>query len=68
MTPLERYQVDLLSLGYDADPAQEAAVRALDRVYHDLLAAPASEDETTSWLGRLRRRPQRAPTPSRRHR
>ena len=62
MTPLERYQVDLLSLGYDADPEQQAAVQALDRVYHDLLAAPAPECESNGWLKRLRRRP-REPRP-----
>ncbi len=56
MTPLERYQVDLQSLGYDADPAQQAAVRELDRVYHDLLAAPAPEREDNRWIKRLRRR------------
>jgi len=64
-TPLERYQVDLLSLGYDADPAQEAAVRALDRVYHDLLSAPITEADTEGWLSRLRRRPRSEPKPVR---
>ncbi len=65
MTPLERYQVDLLSLGYDTDPAQQAAVQALDRVYHDLLTAPTAEDENGGWLKRLRRRPSRLRTPVR---
>ncbi len=65
MTPLERYQVDLQSLGYDTDPAQEATVRALDRVYHDLLASPVNEVETEGWLARLRRRSPRAPQPIR---
>ena len=65
MNPLERYQVDLQSLGYDADPAQQAAVRALDRVYHDLLAAPAApEGGGRSWL-RLRRRAAPAIRPAR---
>ena len=60
MTPLERYQADLLSLGYDADPAQRAAVEALERVYRDLLRAP--EPEPAGWFARLRRaRPDREP-------
>jgi len=59
MTPLERYQADLLSHGYDADAAQLAAVEALDRVYHDLLKAPDPEPE--GWLARLRKRTRPAP-------
>ena len=65
MTPLERYHVDLLSLDYEADPAQEAAARSLDRVYHDLLAAPAHDAGDRGWLARLKRRPRTAIAPVR---
>lgn len=39
MTPLEHYQQDLKQDGFVHDPAQEEAVRHLQRLYEDLLAA-----------------------------
>ena len=65
MTPLERYHADLQQFGYTADPAQQAAAAALDRVYHDLLAAPAGASAPAGLLARLRRRPRPAPPPVR---
>ncbi|MFT6758303.1 MAG: cell division protein ZapE [Chitinophagales bacterium] len=40
MTPLEHYQRDLKSVGFNYDPSQEAAVKHLQRLYDDLVAAP----------------------------
>jgi cell division protein ZapE len=39
-TPRERYRRDLARDGFVADPAQDRAVDALQRVYENLLAAP----------------------------
>ena len=39
MTPLERYQADLKRPDFFHDPAQENAVRHLQRLYDDLVAA-----------------------------
>ena len=39
-SPAERYAQDLASPGFSADPAQAAAVAALQQVYEQLLAAP----------------------------
>ncbi|HEY5790154.1 MAG TPA: cell division protein ZapE [Gammaproteobacteria bacterium] len=63
MTPLERYRVDLQSHGHVADPAQERAVRALERVYHDLLRPAARAPAPL--LARLRRRAPAAAVPAR---
>ncbi len=41
MTPLQRYQQDLLRPDFVADPAQKMAVDHLQRLYDDLLAQPA---------------------------
>jgi cell division protein ZapE len=40
MTPLEHYQLDLKSAGFSYDPSQEMAVKHLQRLYDDLIAAP----------------------------
>jgi cell division protein ZapE len=40
MTPLNRYQSDLNSQGFVADPAQENAVHHTQRLYEELLADP----------------------------
>lgn len=40
MTPLQRYQQDLLRPDFVADPAQKMAVDHLQRLYDDLLAQP----------------------------
>jgi cell division protein ZapE len=53
MTPWERYQQDLRRDDFNHDPAQEAAVRALQDLYERLLARQASDQRL---LGRLRRR------------
>ncbi|MGV2837561.1 AFG1/ZapE family ATPase, partial [Pseudomonas shirazensis] len=39
MTPLERYQADLKRPDFFHDAAQETAVRHLQRLYDDLVAA-----------------------------
>ncbi len=39
MTPLERYQADLKRPDFFHDPAQENAVRHLQRLYDDILKA-----------------------------
>ena len=43
MTPLERYQADLKRPDFFHDAAQETAVRHLQRLYDDLIAAEASK-------------------------
>jgi cell division protein ZapE len=44
MTPYERYQRDLQQAEFLHDPAQEEAVRNLQRVYDELLSEPAKPD------------------------
>ncbi|WP_261844200.1 cell division protein ZapE [Aliamphritea ceti] len=39
MTPLERYKADLEREGFSYDPAQEVAVKHLQRLYENMLAA-----------------------------
>lgn len=43
MTPLERYQADLKRPEFFHDAAQENAVRHLQRLYEDLVAASQSK-------------------------
>ena len=43
MTPWEKYQQDLTREDFKHDPAQETAVRELQRLYEDLLHQPASQ-------------------------
>ena len=43
MTPWEKYQQDLTRDDFKHDPAQENAVRELQRLYEDLLSKPASQ-------------------------
>ena len=43
MTPLERYQADLKRPHFFHDAAQETAVRHLQRLYDDLVAAHQSK-------------------------
>lgn len=40
LSPRQRYEADLAHPGFIADPAQSAAVNALQRVYEELLAKP----------------------------
>jgi len=55
MTPLQRYQKDLERDDFSYDPAQEMAVKHLQRLYDDLLAEPAEPKQglmqrlTKSW-------------------
>ncbi len=42
LTPLARYQEDLMRDDFQHDPAQETAVKHLQRLYDELLAAPAT--------------------------
>lgn len=58
MTPLERYQHDLLRDDFLPDASQEAAVRHLQSLHDALLAAEAVN---RSWSARLRRRLARGP-------
>ncbi|MDP3534276.1 cell division protein ZapE [Halomonas sp. M1] len=41
-TPMERYRADLVRDDFQYDPAQEAAVKHLQRLYDELVAAPAA--------------------------
>ncbi len=52
MTPLQRYQQDLLRPDFVADPAQKIAVEHLQRLYDDLLA----QADTSGLLSSLFRR------------
>ena len=42
LTPLERYQEDLKRSDFQYDPSQEEAVKHLQRLYDDLVAAPTT--------------------------
>lgn len=53
MTPLEHYHADLERAGFIKDPAQEDAVKALDNLYHRLVA---DHHRSNSLLNRLRKR------------
>ncbi|MFO6423275.1 cell division protein ZapE [Motilimonas sp. KMU-193] len=53
MTPLLKYQNDLKREDFFYDAAQEQAVLALDRLYHDLLK-PMPKPDTSSWLNRIK--------------
>jgi cell division protein ZapE len=55
MTPLERYKKDLQRDDFSYDPAQEMAVKHLQRLYDDLIAAER-EPEPTSLMDRLKSR------------
>ncbi|MFW1677546.1 cell division protein ZapE [Pontibacter sp. JAM-7] len=44
MTPLERYKQDLTRDDFSYDPAQEMAVKHLQRLYDDLTARPAAPE------------------------
>lgn len=50
MTPLERYKADLQRPDFVRDPAQEQAVRHLQRLFDDLVAAESSK---SGFLGKL---------------
>ena len=60
MTPLERYQQDLLRDDFSHDPAQERAVQALQELYDRLLLR---HQGGSSFGRRLRRRFSRRPAP-----
>ncbi|NVK43315.1 MAG: AFG1 family ATPase [Oceanospirillaceae bacterium] len=45
MTPLERYKKDLERDDFSYDPAQEMAVKHLQRLFDDLIAAPAESKQ-----------------------
>jgi len=54
-TPLERYQIDLQAAGFVADPAQQQAVLALQRLYDALLIA-RQQQPRRRWRDYLRQR------------
>lgn len=58
MTPLERYQADLKRPDFFHDAAQETAVRHLQRLYDDLIAA---DPESRGLFGKFFARKERAP-------
>src|SRR5690606_33686148 len=58
MTPLERYQADLQRPDFFHDAAQETAVRHLQRLYDDLVAA---ERSSSGLLGKLFGKKQQGP-------
>ncbi len=53
ITPLQRYQQNLEAQGFQPDPAQRAAVEALDALFHELVAAEQAEREA-GLLSRLK--------------
>ncbi len=53
-TPLERYQRDLQTAGFNYDPAQEMAVKLLQDLYERLVAARAEELAPKGLFGRLK--------------
>ncbi|HEY3699354.1 MAG TPA: cell division protein ZapE [Spongiibacteraceae bacterium] len=57
MTPLERYQADLQKPGFARDTAQEMAVRHLQQLFEQLVAAEAGTAASllSNWLEKLRR-------------
>lgn len=57
MTPLARYQQDLLKPGFAADAAQQHAVEHLERLYHELVS---KAQNPTSLLGKWFSRQPRA--------
>ncbi|AQU82040.1 MULTISPECIES: cell division protein ZapE [unclassified Halomonas] len=46
LTPMERYRNDLSRDDFQYDPAQEAAVKHLQRLYDELVASPAAVPKT----------------------
>ncbi len=58
-TPLARYQADLRTTGFSADPAQAIAVEHTQQLFNDLLKKPAPRP--TWWKKFLRRPPLVAP-------
>ncbi len=54
MTPLEKYQIDLKQSGFQKDKAQQDAVEALDRLYHQCIEYTqqpvASVSRWTKWF------------------
>ncbi|MDQ2696001.1 MAG: cell division protein ZapE, partial [Pseudomonadota bacterium] len=49
----QRYQHDLQREDFQHDPAQEQAIRRLQRVYDELCARPDAAPRRQGWLGRL---------------
>lgn len=61
-TPLERYKLDLEREDFTYDPSQEMAVKHLQRLYDDLVAAEqAAPAKKPSFLGRLTGRGKKEP-------
>ncbi len=64
--PYERYRKDLQHGDFQHDPAQEAAIRQLQRVYDELLATPAADPPRRGgFLSRLMGRGPETPAPTR---
>ncbi|NJN47941.1 MAG: cell division protein ZapE [Candidatus Competibacteraceae bacterium] len=58
----ERYKHDLTREGFRHDPAQETAIRELQRILDELLAAPApSPPKRQGWLSRFKNQPEQHP-------
>ena len=53
MTPLERYRKDLERDDFSYDPSQEMAIKHLQRLYDDLVAAAERKPEPKGLMGRL---------------
>lgn len=49
MTPLERYYEDLKRPDFSPDPAQELAVKHTQRLYEEMLKAPAPQTSSGGW-------------------
>jgi cell division protein ZapE len=57
MGPLERYRQDLQRPGFSHDPAQEHAVRQLQRMFDELIAREAERADRPWWRGFVREKP-----------
>lgn len=62
MSPLERYQQDLLRTGFTADPAQRRVIGHLEQLYQALCAPPVVPHRRW-WQALLREKPCPAPVP-----
>jgi cell division protein ZapE len=58
MGPLERYRQDLQRPGFSHDPAQEHAVRQLQRMFDELIAREAGRADRPWWRSILPEKPQ----------
>ncbi|MGR4989568.1 cell division protein ZapE [Vibrio rotiferianus] len=59
MTPLKRYEKDIVDNGFQRDEAQHNAVVALDKLYHDIIAFQAAPvPQVSKWQKLLGKKPE----------